>query len=81
MQQPEMLILYFLGKFENSRLSVSALETSWSCGVPSMISSGSIPATGQPTMFRVSSPQAPLVVIPTDSSSAKITGISSMRSQ
>jgi len=37
-----------------------------------MISSGSMPATGQPTTLRVSSPHAPLVVMPTESSWAKI---------
>ena len=55
--------------------------TSISSLLQSMISSGSMPATGQPTTLRVSSPQAPLVVMPTDSSAAKISGMSSMRSQ
>ncbi|NBS79373.1 hypothetical protein EBS57_06090 [bacterium] len=81
MLHPEIEILYFLGRLENSGLLVRWASTARSSGVASRIASGSIPATGQPTTFRAISPQAPLEVIPTDSRRLKISGNCSIRSQ
>ena len=50
-------------------------------GVPSMISSAAIPATGEPRTTRGVSPQASVVDRPTDSSSRQISGMSSIRIQ
>lgn len=50
-------------------------------GVPSMISSAAIPATGEPRMTRGVSPQASVVDRPTASSRFQISGTSSMRIQ
>jgi hypothetical protein len=50
-------------------------------GVPSMISSSAIPATGEPKITRGVSPQASIVVSPAFSSLAQIVGMSSMRIQ
>ena len=56
-------------------------STSSTCGVASMTSSVSSPASGQPRMTRGVSPHASVVDRPTDSSSSQISGTLSISIQ
>ena len=79
--EPEIAVLNLRGRLENSGLPMYRSRISSMAGVPSMISSSAMPATGEPRMTRGVSPQASVVDRPTASTACQISGTSSMRIQ
>ena len=79
--EPEIAVLNLRGRLENSSLPMNRWTISWTAGVPSMISSAAMPATGDPRMTRGTSPQASAVLRPTPSSACQMSGTSSIRTQ
>ncbi|CAM5732308.1 hypothetical protein SALBM217S_10518 [Streptomyces griseoloalbus] len=76
-----MAVLNLRGRFEYALLPRTRRFISSSAGVPSMISSSAMPATGEPIITRGVSPQAVTVDSPTASRRFQISGTSSMRIQ
>ncbi len=78
---PEMAVLNLRGRFDSSGSPMKRSTISATAGLPSMISSAAMPATGDPSTTRGTSPQASVVDRPTDSRRRQISGTSSTRIQ
>ena len=79
--QPDIDVFHLRGRLLNSGLPTYFATVSARTSVASMTSSSRMPASGQPSMTRGTSPQASVVDSPTDSSRRQISGTSSMRIQ
>src|SRR5215475_3732001 len=79
--QPLTVVLYLRGRLVNAGRVVATSSVARSTGLASRISRASMPATGQPRMFRGTSPHACWLDRPTDSSRSQIAGTSSIDSQ
>jgi hypothetical protein len=78
---PDIDVFHLRGRLLNSGLPMYFSTVSASTSLASSTSSSRIPASGQPSITRGTSPQASVVDRPTDSSRRQISGTSSMRIQ
>ena len=79
--QPLIVDLNLRGRLENAASPMYCSPMAAISGVPSMISSASMPASGQPRITRGVSPQASVVDRPTDSSASQMSGTFSISIQ
>ena len=79
--QPLIVDLNLRGRLENAASPMYWLVIAAISAVPSMISSASMPASGQPRITRGVSPQASVVDRPTDSSASQMSGTFSISIQ
>ena len=79
--QPLIADLNLRGRFENAGSPTQRAVVVSICGVASITSPASIPASGQPSITRGVSPHASVVDRPTASRVSQMAGTSSMRIQ
>ncbi len=79
--QPLIEDLNLRGRLENSESPMYWSVIAAISGVASMISAASMPASGQPRITRGVSPQASMVLSPTDSRASQIAGTFSISTQ